>query len=425
MTRDEFLNKTRGNEDPFLKQGSKITFHNIKEGKNKYRFYPAHPQGANQNFMIDKKVTWMEVEQDKRDENGKVVPGQKQIGRKPIYDAVVHGGLSNDPVELYIEYAKNKAIPNFTQNDNIAKGIMDELKNGMKKGIFPTKSKVAYADEYTGNGKTFGVSELKYSISSAMREEAKKMLGSDGPVVNIWTDLEEGLCAIITKDSVAGKSDPKKYYSVEPESQMVGKYNKQFVPTPLDEDDFNKFISAEPLENIYNNKYTMSDFTYQMEGLQRFDAYLASIKYPINVFEYDEFLEQINAVRGELEAKIATGALKENHGSFNDSSPSKVQASQPETKAPVKAYTEDVATPRAQPVQQVVEVQPTQDEIDRAEFEAFKAAQRAKQAVQAPTQRVQEVAAVEPAETKQEPSSGGGSIKERFAALQSKIKAGQ
>lgn len=280
-------------------------FIKLEEGDTTLRIMPYHPEGGGELFAEAKCVSWLEVSVPKRDDNGQIIEGETEIKKKGIFNSKVHGDLPDDLVEAYLKVAKEKAIPDVAGTDknvffNIWKKLVGDKDKKPQKGdkyspIRPTDSSVAYAmksqgrdDE--GNHIWGDISEweIKKSIKDAMIERAAEYESPDP-----FTDIDNGIAVIVTYNSKATK--PADYYKVKLETKKKGNA-MEYIPSPLSEAQIEKFLTLKPLYKKYVNVFKRSDLDLQIDGLKRLDDKLAKDHPGFSVFQYDEFLDLIEAL---------------------------------------------------------------------------------------------------------------------------------
>lgn len=273
----------------------------IKPGDNKFRIFPFHPDSGISTYSVPKTVSFLTVSKPKRDENGRKVEGETELRRSPVFNGKVHGNLPKDLVEEYMEVAKKIAIPNFTTDKAIQAKIWNLLTYAGKgsKAIKPSDVWVAYAMKEEGKdsdgnsiwGK-IGELELKKTVTAQLTEKAIEFSGNE-MTPDIYTDPDEGICVIINK-SGEGKDTEYKVSLETVKTKHGNQLVSMSVPTPLTDEQIDAFMKLTPLAKKYVNSFKRSDLMYQIEGLQNFDQFLAEQGYPINVFEYDEFLSVVD-----------------------------------------------------------------------------------------------------------------------------------
>lgn len=276
-------------------------YHEIEDGVNRFRIMPFHPDGGGESYAEAKCTSWLQVNRPKRGEDGKVIEGQFELKQFPLFNAKVHGGCSNDPVEAYMEFAKKVAIPNFAGDDedkiklawsNIV-GYRDA--KGYHPGIKPNDSWVCYAMKQQKDGSwKLGLLEFKKSVKERLTEIALEVTNGESP--DPFTGVEDGYVIKIEKKGAG--LDTK--YLVSIDSKMIDRVNSQLHVMPLTDEQLEEFSKLPSLYKKFVNSYKRSDFDMQIEGLKRFDEGLTAKKLPIEVFALDEFLDEIEKISNEI-----------------------------------------------------------------------------------------------------------------------------
>jgi hypothetical protein len=272
----------------------------IKLGDNTFRIFPYHPDSGITTYSVPKTVSFLTVTKPKRDDNGRLIEGEVEMKRSPIFNGKVHGNLPKDLVEEYMTVAKEIAIPNFTTDAKLAAKIWNVLTYAGpgSKAIKPSDVWVVYAMKQEGKDKDgnvlwgkVGELELKRTITTQMTEKAIEFSG-DTQTPDIYTDADEGICVIINK-SGTGKDTEYKVSLDTVKTKQGNQLISMSVPTPLTDEQIDAWLKLPPLSKKFVNSFKRKDLDYQIEGLQNFDAYLASQGYPINVFGYSEFVDVV------------------------------------------------------------------------------------------------------------------------------------
>ena len=253
-------------------------YHKIEDGDNKFRIYPAHPEDPNGVFWYPKSSVFLSLETELRDNDGEKT-GEKAIKRRPVFTSDIHGPkelAGKDLVKMYIEFAKGKFDELFETEEE--KKAVSNIMFNWQTGINPKLTWIMYADQYDQKGqKKLGKLEVTNGLKKKINELASDMDTGDSPIqVDPFTDPEDGIALIINKVGV--KLDTE--YKVSLETKKQGKMNFSFVPTPLEDDDLERFMKFEPLYKEYSESFTTRDFELEKEGLMRFD-----IENEFNFFE--------------------------------------------------------------------------------------------------------------------------------------------
>jgi hypothetical protein len=293
-TQQEELDKVRPSK------GGDLLFLSIDEGKNIFRFFPFHPEGGGSSYAEAKCVSYLNVTKPKRDDKFKIIEGEFEIKRSPIFNAKVHGGFKKDPVEEYMNFAKEIAIPEYagTSTDKFNTIWEHIVGNFQKKlqGIKPMDTTVVYAikRQKDGTWSKPGKLEVTKSVKNQLVELALEFSSGDDATPDPYSDPDEGI-AVIIENSGSGFDR----YRVSLESKQE-KLSSTFIPTPLTDEQLEEFMKLDPLYKLYVKSYKRSDFNAQIEGLKSFDEDLAKKGYPIQVFGYDAFLDALAEIESYL-----------------------------------------------------------------------------------------------------------------------------
>lgn len=287
--------------------GGSAGYHEIKPGDNKFRIFPFHPDSGIDTYAVPVTVSYLSVTKPKRDDNGRVVEGVTELKRSRVFNGKVHGNLPKDLVEEYMQVAKKIAIPAFVEGRSDAKAVSEKIWNIMtyagkgSQAIKPADCWTVYALKEEGKDKdgnsiwsTPKMLDLKKTVCEQLTQKAIEFSG-DTMSPDIYTDADEGVCVIINK-SGEGK-DTK--YTVSLDTVKTKQGNQlvsMSVPTPLTDAQIEAWIKLPSLAKTFVGSYRAKELQYQIEGLQNFDAYLATQGYPINVFGFEEFVSACNEI---------------------------------------------------------------------------------------------------------------------------------
>lgn len=328
----------------------------VENGDNKFRIFPAHPEGGGQSFAEAKCVSFLSVRTAVRDDKGQPT-GEYEIKRRPVFNAKVHGNLPKDLVEEYLRVAKKIAIPEFTEDAEEQKKIWNKIV-GME-GVKPIDTWAVYAAKIEGETWSLGLLELKKSMKSQLTERALEFTSGDVQSPDPFSDPDDGVCIIINKSGQ--KLDTE--YRVSLETRKSGKFNTEYVPTPISDEMLEQWAKLKPLHEIYVDVFTRRDFELQLDGLQRFDQELAKQKYPIRVFERPEFLAAVD----ELLELVPEPVEEEDEQEVKQSAPKKVTPKLSNGAAQVKAAATNRPKQVIQESKKPVEPEPTDEPIEAEE----------------------------------------------------------
>ncbi len=269
------LKKKISEEDKIAGSGDRAGFLSIDEGSNKFRIMPAHPGGGD--FYILNVRHWMDVE----NKDGK-------IGRKPVFNAKIHGGFKHDIVEEYMLAAKKMLEENEDPEAALKIAAMSDYKTGLK----PSTNWTCYALKLSGDDSEFGILEMNRSVRDGINNISVSEEDDEPIETDPFTDPDTGIPVIIKYDSKA--KDNRNKYSVT--------LGRKPEPRPLTDEELEDFSKQPSLVERYRNCYSAKDFEMALNGVRNFDE-----KNEIGFCDTDEFEE----LAAKLAAEIQKGAKKD------------------------------------------------------------------------------------------------------------------
>ncbi len=286
------------------KGGFNSSYFGIDDGVNKVRFFPFHPDDSvpedDRRYAEAKCVSFLEVNKPKKDESGKVIDGEFELKKFPIFNARVHGDLSMDPVEEYMKFAKETAIPNYTDNPDEVKKIWNciigyrDNKGQYHSGLKPNDTWVMYALKLVDGEWKLGQLEVKKTVKDQLTELALEITEGENP--DPYTDPNDGYVVKVTR---TGEGINTKY-KVSIDDKMINKIESNKIVMELTDEQLDEWMKLPSLRKMFVKSYRRSDFESQLDGLKRFDEQLKANKMPIEVFSYDAFLDTLEKIDGEL-----------------------------------------------------------------------------------------------------------------------------
>lgn len=346
------IKKQQESHEQVRPSNSNNDVHEIKPGDNWFRIAPVHPDKGGVAPWEPKCVSFLDVKQQKRDENKRPIEGEFEVRAKPIFNSRVHGGLEKDLVEEYMKVAKEFAIPNFTDDKKLQEKIwkmitaFDVAKK--KSGIKPNDTWECYAWNKSGK---FATLSLKKSMKEGMASLAASVDDGGPTTTDPFSDPDYGIPIIITK--VVGKTDLETKYLVgfaeTAENDGKGRITKVTVPLALTDQQLQQLDKVKSLYERFVNSFTRKDFDFQLEGLQNVDKRLKAEGYDISVFSYNEFLDSAEEISAQLPEETQAEETQ--------------QEAEPEVQAPVKPPVRQ--TPKPNPIrsQVVVDVAVVEEEV--------------------------------------------------------------
>lgn len=328
------LNSKVAAEDKVIGAGGRAGFLSIDDGYNKFRIFPVHPGGKEDDmFYAMKTVHWVSLEGD-----------GGQMKRFPVLNARVHGNFKRD---LFEEYMKGA---NKWMTENEVDDAADKVKamTDWKGGISASNSWLCYANKVEGDKKEFGILEFGKLIRDGLNKIAA-FEDSDEPIeVDPFTDPDEGILVIIR--SVPKASRPADKYEVS-----TGRKPQVAKLTDEELEDFSK---VKPLRELYQGVYGTTDFEKALEGIRNFDE-----EHEIGFCDTDEF----NTLVEEMQAEVEAGATKKAKDSKVKAAPSKPTAKRREVEE-----TEEEAEEEAEEAADEEEEAAEGDEFDGLDRSALK-----------------------------------------------------
>lgn len=253
----------------------------IKEGVNKFRFLPSHPESDKDNrYAQEKWVSWLPYY--KKDEEGNVT---KTLGNRPFLNARVHAKQKLDIVEQFISTAA-QVISSSSLSTKEKKTKLDGLSD-FQKGIKPQGKFVAYAlklDSSAKNVESKGLIELSYGIKKKLDAISLAEYEEDPSGADIISCIDEGVVITIKYD----KSKPNnEKYSV----------NQGRKALPIDEEQLEWFSEEDSLTEILHNSvvYNKGTFERAMESLKVYDKLNE-----LDVFDSEEFQSAAKSIKAVL-----------------------------------------------------------------------------------------------------------------------------
>ena len=266
--------------------------HKIEKGLNLFRIYPAHP-GSN-SFAQAVCLSWVPGIVERKNDKGVV---EKKEGNVAIYNSRIHFSAdSTDVVEAYCKMAMKLAEEEIEDKALRKAKLAPLFTYGTK--LFPQTSWVMYADKVAGKVFTFG--RLKVTDGSKKQLNSLAIgLDEDGKPIETdpFTDPDSGKGLLINNDPDAKDKGDTYKLSVD--------FNRSFK---LTDEQLEHFMTVDPLEKIYTNCYTYSDFEKAVIGLQMYDT-----KHKLGVFQCDEWKDLLQEIASQYpkEGAVAEEEIEE------------------------------------------------------------------------------------------------------------------
>lgn len=329
----------------FGKTTDYVGMHKIEEGKNEFRIAPPHPEPADQPSYQAMKVSNLPIMQDVWENNEKT--DKRSVRIKKIFNAVQHGGLSADPVEIYIKYLND--IFSETQSKEDQKTITGVVKGYRSDkwhwGILPMLSYVAYAWDKEGELKRLDLREAWVKqmdkIAAELDEEDEAM------VIDPFTDPDTGMPLVIRQNSKAKETRDK--FTLSAKSLKKGQtWEEYYEENRLSDAQLEDLMKKKSLNKLYVNCYKRRDWDLAIEGLQRIDD-----NNGFRIFDNEDFMSELE----DLEKEVPTEEVEEGtEGDSTEETTDKVDAKVVEKPTKKEVSKKEVVKKEAEDVDVVKEV---------------------------------------------------------------------
>jgi hypothetical protein len=304
----------------------------IAIGENKIRFGPKHP--GEDTFMHMRGCHWLKVSKE----------GSDEAAIRTVPDAKLHGDLSMDPCEAYIELCKERLSTGKASDSDKLKKI-----TAWKGGMGLSCTWLSYAKKIS---KTERTGWLIYEYWRNIRDDLKNQMVTEDEDEAIeldpFTDPLKGKCAIITVKKVGKKN------------QTTMKISENI--TKLTEEEMVAYDKLTPISNMPEFHYTMQDFETALEGIEYWDEAES-----IGLFDDEEFVETLASIKAELKAKLQGVTADDEEGEEGDEDEPFEEDEAPKSKKSSKSATPVAA--KAGKGKKVVEEEPEEDQEEGEESE--------------------------------------------------------
>lgn len=291
-TVSQVQNETKQFRTFFDEKGDYAPFFKNREGIVMKRVLPAHEPGDSP--YVPMYTTQLEVEVDKKDDKGNVIG--KELKRKKIFLATLHGGYKFDPVEEYIRRVYELA-DEIQDKDERSKFLNPVTGYRMGKqwvaGIRPTLEYVYYA--YI-EGKIYRDSLKPKQLEALNRESAALCTANNTAAIDMFSDPSLGFPIQWDRSK---DDNGKTVETLKAGSPVMHQSWEDFFSKWEISDAVLKELEGYPsLKSLYVDSYRKKDFDYALEGLKRFDE-----KNAYKIFSQEDFLDMIEALSTEVEKK--------------------------------------------------------------------------------------------------------------------------
>lgn len=258
-------------------KGGRANFLKLQHGKNKIRILPAHP--GQSSFCFPRTTHYMDVLVKYKKDGVDV----EEIKPKPVFNAKVHGGLADDPIDAYIDTAYKVAYDTIDGEDARKKFLAPML--NFRTGIKGKTRWVCYAMMVKGDSVEVGRLDLPVTVKEKLNELAIGEDTDDGVIeTDPFTDPDNGRCIFVTYNKDADK--PGDYYKASIDLRSA---------YPIDDTELEWLMDQPRLDEMLVNSYTSKDFDMAIDGLKRFDE-----EHNFNIFEDERFLSRVERIAPQV-----------------------------------------------------------------------------------------------------------------------------
>ena len=282
----------------------RVNFLSVEEGRNEFRIMPPH--NPNDPTYRPLRAAMLECELPVF-EDGKET-GKFEFKNKKIFIATQHGNealrkLGKDPIETYIKYVNDEA--SLIDGKDEKQKFLSPIRGWRGRdgkwnwGILPSTSFVCYAvkDNQLGRLELWNswVKEMD-KIMALIEEEEDEVLDIDP-----FSDPDEGYPLVIKKEK--NEKDRWEYTVDRLNPKKRQSWDEFCEENRVTDEQLKELYDKESLTELYVDCYTKRDFDLAINGLRLFDK-----KFKFNIFENDEFLDELE----EIEKLVPEEERKEN-----------------------------------------------------------------------------------------------------------------
>lgn len=320
-TVSQVQNETKQFRTFFDEKGDYAPFWKNREGIVMKRVLPAHEPGDSP--YVPMYTAQLECEVEQKDEQGNVKG--KELKRKKIFLATLHGGYKIDPIEEYIRrvYELADEIQDKEERNRFLNPITGyRMGKQWVPGIRPNLEYVFYA--YI-EGKIYRDSLKPKQLETLNKESAALCTANNTAAIDMFSDPSLGFP--ISWDR--SKDDNGKTVEIlKAGSPVMHQSWEDFFSKWEVSDAVLKELEGYPsLKSLYVDSYRKKDFDYALEGLKRFDE-----KNQYGIFAQEDFLDIIENLSAEIEKRAPKDDAKTEE---KKSEPKTESAPKPAPKKPV------------------------------------------------------------------------------------------
>ena len=293
----------------FYDDSNRVSYHQIKEGRNIFRIAPAHD--PNDSPYIAVRFTNLDTYVDEYD-NTNQKTGNKVWKRKKCYISTQHGPrdnhgnsiLKSDIVEVYIEHLNKKLkaeYPIDKERETIAAPIRGYWKDrNYQWGIKPETKQFCYAWDETGELKLL---ELSKRWFNELQDIIMKASGDSNVAIDIFSHIDNGFPLVIDKEikKEQGKRAKTEYKISKLDPDMVKResWDDFFDRTKVTDRQLKDLLEKKSLKAMFYENYTREEFEKVGKGLRRFDA-----NNNYNLFSNKEFVDEVRGIHQQINMHV-------------------------------------------------------------------------------------------------------------------------
>lgn len=257
----------------------------IKEGTNKIRFFPAHPDSDPKNRYAQQKfVAWLPYKNN-----------EDKVVNRSYLNARAHGGQEKDLIEEFVKVAVE-----LIQSSSLStkeKGVKLNALSDYKTGVKHQGKYLAYAEDISSGDR--GLIEISYGVKKKLDAISTAEVEEEPDGADVISDPNEGYAITIKYDKSKPNNDK---YSVQL-GRKISPVSDESLDWWFDEDSL--------VEILHNNvNYHKGIIDSIKSGLEIYDE-----THDLGVVDSEEF----EAIFNELRKALPDAPERDDNGSSSDS----------------------------------------------------------------------------------------------------------
>lgn len=309
------------------------------DGTTIKRILPAHEPGDSP--YVPMLTAQLDVEVEQRGEDRKPT-GKKEVKRKKIFIATLHGGFKFDIIEEYIKrvYEKAEQIQDKKDKDKFLAPVTGYRYNG--KWVWGIRPQLEYVFYAYIEGKIYRDAFKPKLMEALNRESAQICAQNDEAEIDMFSDPTTGFPLQWTRS----KDDKGKTVDIiKSLPPKVGQnWDDFFAQYAVPDKVLEELETLPSLKKIYVNSYQKKDFEMALDGLKRFDENNPDY----NIFEQEDFLDMVEEMSKWADSLDNVGIEEgDDDLPFGDGDEEKVNNFDEEEERPVKQKTKAVPGKKA------------------------------------------------------------------------------